>query len=119
MDHDWRFDPMKMLAASSLALSSLFVTAGLGVAGPQADLGFDPNQMFFNDIASGVNTGAFQVLPDNRHNPIVLPCDVQTFGGQVNIKYVGAGPTVFRSEEHTSELQSRGLISYAVFCLNK
>src|ERR1043165_3267018 len=23
-----------------------------------------------------------------------------------------------RSEEHTSELQSRGLISYAVFCLN-
>src|ERR1043165_10204031 len=25
----------------------------------------------------------------------------------------------FRSEEHTSELQSRGLISYAVFCLKK
>src|ERR1043165_10124795 len=28
----------------------------------------------------------------------------------------GATP---RSEEHTSELQSRGLISYAVFCLKK
>src|ERR1043165_4778420 len=30
-------------------------------------------------------------------------------------------PTVesVRSEEHTSELQSRGLISYAVFCLKK
>src|ERR1043165_10178004 len=26
---------------------------------------------------------------------------------------------VARSEEHTSELQSRGLISYAVFCLKK
>src|ERR1043165_10092058 len=26
---------------------------------------------------------------------------------------------VKRSEEHTSELQSRGLISYAVFCLKK
>src|ERR1043165_3679650 len=26
---------------------------------------------------------------------------------------------VSRSEEHTSELQSRGLISYAVFCLKK
>ena len=25
----------------------------------------------------------------------------------------------YRSEEHTSELQSRGLISYAVFCLKK
>src|ERR1043165_10095127 len=31
-----------------------------------------------------------------------------------------AGSTVAaRSEEHTSELQSRGLISYAVFCLKK
>src|ERR1043165_3704676 len=27
------------------------------------------------------------------------------------------GSTLTRSEEHTSELQSRGLISYAVFCL--
>src|ERR1043165_10167481 len=26
---------------------------------------------------------------------------------------------LIRSEEHTSELQSRGLISYAVFCLKK
>src|ERR1043165_3149816 len=28
-------------------------------------------------------------------------------------------PMQERSEEHTSELQSRGLISYAVFCLKK
>src|SRR5216110_4037711 len=28
-------------------------------------------------------------------------------------------PAVLRSEEHTSELQSRELISYAVFCLKK
>src|SRR5213594_2849963 len=28
-------------------------------------------------------------------------------------------PSAFRSEEHTSELQSRTLISYAVFCLKK
>src|ERR1043165_2839600 len=28
-------------------------------------------------------------------------------------------PAGWRSEEHTSELQSRGLISYAVFCLKK
>src|ERR1043165_6778652 len=31
-------------------------------------------------------------------------------------RVAGSGP---RSEEHTSELQSRGLISYAVFCLKK
>src|ERR1043165_10260723 len=30
-----------------------------------------------------------------------------------------APDTSARSEEHTSELQSRGLISYAVFCLKK
>ena len=28
-------------------------------------------------------------------------------------------PGSFRSEEHTSELQSQSTISYAVFCLNK
>src|SRR5213596_4406236 len=28
-------------------------------------------------------------------------------------------PGLVRSEEHTSELQSHGLISYAVFCLKK
>src|SRR5216110_3843837 len=30
-----------------------------------------------------------------------------------------ASPNNIRSEEHTSELQSRELISYAVFCLKK
>src|ERR1051326_9249530 len=29
------------------------------------------------------------------------------------------GPDVYRSEEHTSELQSHSFISYAVFCLKK
>src|SRR3546814_1838335 len=32
---------------------------------------------------------------------------------------VAVGPTVVRSEEHTSELQSLMRISYAVFCLKK
>src|SRR3546814_9196271 len=32
---------------------------------------------------------------------------------------VAMGPTEFRSEEHTSELQSLMRISYAVFCLKK
>src|SRR5216110_3565506 len=31
----------------------------------------------------------------------------------------GGSPGAARSEEHTSELQSRELISYAVFCLKK
>src|ERR1043165_7072356 len=40
--------------------------------------------------------------------------DVQPVG----IDNHGPG-VILRSEEHTSELQSRGLISYAVFCLKK
>src|ERR1043165_6610049 len=42
---------------------------------------------------------------------------------RVHPRRLGAGQLarrpVLRSEEHTSELQSRGLISYAVFCLKK
>src|ERR1043165_1932623 len=50
--------------------------------------------------------------------------DIAIFPG-VNtlISFYGAGDLVgfghYRSEEQTSELQSRGLISYAVFCLKK
>src|SRR3546814_9735388 len=37
----------------------------------------------------------------------------------VGFKLWGALPLTFRSEEHTSELQSLMRISYAVFCLKK
>src|SRR3546814_2422592 len=33
--------------------------------------------------------------------------------------FAGAAPSLLRSEEHTSELQSLMRISYAVFCLKK
>src|ERR1043165_5372851 len=35
------------------------------------------------------------------------------------VRQQGKRRLILRSEEHTSELQSRGLISYAVFCLKK
>src|SRR3546814_4081849 len=38
---------------------------------------------------------------------------------QVATTQAGATPTLLRSEEHTSELQSLMRISYAVFCLTK
>src|SRR5216110_632624 len=40
-------------------------------------------------------------------------------GGRIAIDVRGAHLDPDRSEEHTSELQSRELISYAVFCLKK
>src|ERR1043165_783638 len=43
------------------------------------------------------------------HVPVTVP--------PAGMSEIDAG--VARSEEHTSELQSRGLISYAVFCLKK
>src|SRR3546814_2896150 len=38
---------------------------------------------------------------------------------EVHLMYSQAVPSRFRSEEHTSELQSLMRISYAVFCLKK
>ena len=59
------------------------------------------------------NTNAVSDLPDNLdtltevvNSDLVLSQDVYSV-------------TAFRSEEHTSELQSHSFISYAVFCLKK
>src|SRR3546814_7979197 len=40
-------------------------------------------------------------------------------GHAAELRRVGRGPDIGRSEEHTSELQSLMRISYAVFCLKK
>jgi len=78
----------------TLAGASLLVTAGIALASDSADLALDANRMFFRYWAPGVDSGDFQVLPGNVHNPIVLPCGVTSFGGQLDIDYLGAGPTV-------------------------
>src|SRR5216110_267031 len=51
-----------------------------------------------------------------------LPILLQPYHQPVRGRALGGadpGNTSVRSEEHTSELQSRELISYAVFCLKK
>src|SRR5213596_4338417 len=71
---------------------------------------------FFNDTATTeiytrpYTLSLHDALPIRRRagvRPRVSPDDVRTT------------LTVDRSEEHTSELQSHGLSSYAVFCLKK
>src|SRR3546814_9563546 len=73
------------------------------------------------------------MLGAERH--VVLTLDLSAFGGSaltadiavpkegvgddIPITYVPARNTIFRSEEHTSELQSLMRSSYAVFCLKK
>lgn len=84
---------MKKLIAT-LASTSLLAAAGIALASSSADLALDANRMFFRYWAPGVDSGDFQVLPGNVHAPIVLPCDVTSFGGQLDVDYLGAGPTV-------------------------
>lgn len=83
---------MKKLIVT-LVSASLLAVAGIALASNAADLALDANRMFFHYWAPGVDSGDFQVLPGNVHNPIVLPCDVTSFGGQLDIDYLGAGPT--------------------------
>ncbi|TMQ18776.1 MAG: hypothetical protein E6J91_07480, partial [Deltaproteobacteria bacterium] len=87
---------MTRLITSIVTASLLAAAAGLALAGPQADLSLDKNRMFFHYwAAGGVDSLDFQVIPNNRYNPIVLPCNVESFGGQLDIDYLGAGPTAF------------------------
>src|SRR3546814_5316590 len=69
--------------------------------------GFAAAEILFNDDGSvkGVATGDMGVARDGTHKPDYQP------GLELHAKY--------RSEEHTSELQSLMRISYAVFCLKK
>lgn len=83
---------MKKLIVT-LVSASLLAVAGIALASNSADLALDSSRMFFRYWAPGVDSGDFQVLPGNVHNPIVLPCDVTSFGGQLDIDYLGAGPT--------------------------
>src|SRR3546814_6900529 len=56
---------------------------------------------------------------------LVLPCDrmdgasLADLINEEGVTFSGGVPTIWRSEEHTSELQSLMRISYAVFCLKK
>src|SRR5262245_32577820 len=87
---------MRKLIAT-LAITSLSTAAGLALAGGggSAELGLDPHRMFFRMWSPAGDSGDFQNLPNNIHDPIVLPCDVEQFGGQLDIDYSGAGPTVY------------------------
>src|ERR1043165_5357793 len=76
---------------------------------------FDVAQKFFDDVRAvcGVVPERFFIVPGNHD------CNRKKFtpGTIAHINHLAAQRD--RSEEHTSELQSRGLISYAVFCLKK
>src|SRR3546814_3092962 len=59
-----------------------------------------------SDFTSLVGAGTLPLPPRLRRHPKAA-------------RFLGSGRFLFRSEEHTSELQSLMRISYAVFCLKK
>src|ERR1043165_10257670 len=66
---------------------------------------------FFNDTATT------EIYTLSLHDALPISGAPAARGGRRTP--TGPGRRRCRSEEHTSELQSRGLISYAVFCLKK
>src|SRR3546814_4640089 len=81
------------------------------------------------DLAVGVIIGAaFGKIIDSLVKDIIMPIISFILGGEVDFTSKFwllrapegyTGPQTYRSEEHTSELQSLMRISYAVFCLKQ
>src|SRR5213594_5242334 len=82
---------------------------------------FLPIFFFFNDTATTEIYTSVHTL--SLHDALPIPWTAT--GGRTRAAWAPARrrrssrPRSRRSEEHTSELQSRTLISYAVFCLKK
>src|SRR5213596_4258112 len=69
---------------------------------------------FFNDPA----TTEIYTRPYTLSLHDALPISWASPSSRAGVRWPRS-PCTWRSEEHTSELQSHGLISYAVFCLKK
>src|ERR1051325_12159868 len=66
---------------------------------------------FFNDTATT------EIYTLSLHDALPIWCDLNQL--LTNHRPIRRTPARCRSEEHTSELQSPYVISYAVFCLKK
>src|SRR3546814_6634346 len=66
-----------------------------------------------------VGRAACELLAFRRHSVKVWSPRIESPGKSSSDGIIGADHAGWRSEEHTSELQSLMRISYAVFCLKK
>src|SRR3546814_9781748 len=77
-----------------------------------------PDQNVVDLIVALAKTYGLKVDCSQMHEPVPIASDVTTAGGRTIVRGHKTR-ALFRSEEHTSELQSLMRISYAVFCLKK
>src|SRR3546814_2664823 len=85
---------------------------------------FRSNSTIYGRIARGFKSGGFNAGPSSDPDRIeFLPEYLTSYEVGYKTRFLGGRghfeSSVFRSEEHTSELQSLMRISYAVFCLKK
>jgi len=79
----------------------------------------DEARKYKHELAQVISLEAGKILPEalGEVQEWIDVCDFAV--GQSRMLHGLSIVSERRSEEHTSELQSRGLISYAVFCLKK
>src|ERR1043165_10007629 len=97
-----------LLAAPGGAHAAPALQFSASLTGTQTCADFDTAKLKQTVFVS-YDGSSFNVYRDSNFSSLYV--SLQIF----EVYQIGQG----RSEEHTSELQSRGLISYAVFCLKK
>src|SRR3546814_3701510 len=115
LGEDFAFDDVAVNAWAGVTIFALAAEQAADLTGPSIRAALD--RMGELDIEV-VPPLSFQAPVDG------IPTFERTFNNQVIFNRVEDGVAVpltgeFRSEEHTSELQSLMRISYAVFCLKK
>src|SRR5881227_354863 len=110
-------DAESMLETNGVALVRSCFAAVDQFAGHVDDSQLLRRRCFFNDAATTEIYTTVHTL--SLHDALPIPPALCNWSTPARIAIKSACINSIRSEEHTSELQSRTVISYAVFCLKK
>src|SRR3546814_2967123 len=114
--------------AITVAAPELDVVGSLAAAAAGGDTAeITPGAFFVLNNGSGVTVTATFATPGTKDGLAIADATMAVLAGDVGImplanvfrQSTGRANVTYRSEEHTSELQSLMRISYAVFCLKK
>lgn len=87
---------MNKLAFASLGFVALVTAAATSVAANRGvDLSLNPAHLDFTYHSPSGDLADLPMTPNTVHNPLILPCDVTLFGGELVVDYQGTGPNVF------------------------